>query len=237
MKAAVAWLLDALRINTIARLTLGSSYTRVVNYHKIKDFRNFNRQLAFYKSHFHPAGLPFRKSKMPGIILTFDDGLESHYEASRMLEQYGFKGWFFISPALVGKKGYLSWAQVKEMAKKHHIGCHTMNHTRIDADTDLKSEVVDAKEMIEKEIGPIESFAWVGGELHHYYKAAHIIIRNHFKYVFQTVSRPYRGRTPHAIPRTNIESHWSMALVKFQLSGLLDILYLPKRLLLNIKLS
>jgi peptidoglycan/xylan/chitin deacetylase (PgdA/CDA1 family) len=50
-------------------------------------------------------------------VLTFDDGLASHYErVFPALLDSGFSGIFFTTTALVNTPGYLTWSQIREMS-------------------------------------------------------------------------------------------------------------------------
>jgi peptidoglycan/xylan/chitin deacetylase (PgdA/CDA1 family) len=52
-----------------------------------------------------------------GVIFTFDDGHESNYRLGfPALARAGASADFFVTPAQVGKRGYATWAQLREMA-------------------------------------------------------------------------------------------------------------------------
>ena len=67
------------------------------------------------------------------VVFTFDDGGESFLtKAAPLLEQYGFKGVFFISTKYIGTPGFLTKDQVKELAERGHvIGSHSHTHPEI----------------------------------------------------------------------------------------------------------
>src|SRR5262249_30234952 len=92
----------------------------------------------------------------PGAVLTFDDGLRSDYEiAAPLLERYGFQGWFFVPVGLLqlppnrqpaaareqlvdhaptpegDPRVFMTLEQLRDLAKRHVIGCHTLNHVRL----------------------------------------------------------------------------------------------------------
>jgi peptidoglycan/xylan/chitin deacetylase (PgdA/CDA1 family) len=64
------------------------------------------------------------------VAITFDDGYEDNYiHAFKILRKYNFPAAVFVSPDLVGKKGYLNWRQIKEMSENGiAIGSHTLTH-------------------------------------------------------------------------------------------------------------
>lgn len=65
-----------------------------------------------------------------GVWLTFDDGDASNYEvAFPILAARGLRADFFINPARVGRPGFCSWAQLREMADAGmSIQSHGMDH-------------------------------------------------------------------------------------------------------------
>lgn len=64
------------------------------------------------------------------IILTFDDGWASQYEAFKMLKPY--KGTLYICSSLIDKENRLTLDNLKEMYKKRwDISNHTVHHTNL----------------------------------------------------------------------------------------------------------
>ena len=180
-----------------------------------------------------------------------------------LLEQFGWTGWFMVPVAFVdtppeeqvdfaaahsiGHKNHvyddariaLSWDDVRALSGKHVVGCHTWNHTRLADSLDaaaLEEEIPRAKRRLETELNqPVDVFAWVGGEEAAYSaQAARVIDDAGFDLSFMTnnaVIRP--GDHPLQIQRTNVEAWDSEAVVRFQLSGLLDLGYRAKRRRVN----
>jgi peptidoglycan/xylan/chitin deacetylase (PgdA/CDA1 family) len=84
-----------------------------VTYHDTpySEMMNFRKQMSWYKSEFDDCNLEelkcfldegvWGKSK-PGIIITFDDGLASNYiYASKILDEFGFTGWFMVPAGII----------------------------------------------------------------------------------------------------------------------------------------
>ena len=211
-------------------------------------------------------------SRKPGLLISFDDGLLSNYEvAAPLLEKYGFTGWFFVPVALIGDRrlagdleyrerirsrhgidisgeadgrpAFMNWEQVRDLDRRHVIGCHTMNHCRLHeregsarTEEKLRLEIVDSKAELERQLAhEVDIFCWVGGEEESYSRrAAEWIAQAGYRFSFMTNVYPITGGTsPLQLQRTNIEASWSMPQVRFYMSGVMDIAYAPKRRRVN----
>jgi peptidoglycan/xylan/chitin deacetylase (PgdA/CDA1 family) len=64
------------------------------------------------------------------VILTFDDGYESHYSSAKpILDKYDFKATFSIVCNYVGNGNRMTWEEIKSLRQEgHDIASHTMNH-------------------------------------------------------------------------------------------------------------
>jgi peptidoglycan/xylan/chitin deacetylase (PgdA/CDA1 family) len=64
------------------------------------------------------------------VFLTFDDGEASAYTiVADLLEQRNWRGHFFVVTDFIGRPGYLTSAQVRELGERGHaIGSHTCSH-------------------------------------------------------------------------------------------------------------
>ena len=201
--------------------------------------------------------------RRPGLILSFDDGVRSHAEvAAPLLEKYGFTGWFFVPVGFIdtpfeqqreyaeehsissgatrpGRPPAMSWEEIRALDRRHVVGCHTLHHTRLRATLtaqELEREIVVSKDRLERELGhPVALFAWVGGEEWAYSSAAARVIRRAgFRVGFMTNSAVIRsGTDPLQLQRTNVEVDYPPSLMRFQLSGFMDLLYTPKRRRVN----
>ena len=64
------------------------------------------------------------------VMLTFDDTHLEHYTmAAPVLSHAGFRGVFFTMAVVIGKQGYMTKAQIKQLSDSGHtIGGHTWDH-------------------------------------------------------------------------------------------------------------
>lgn len=106
--------------------------------------------------------------KAGAFAFTFDDGQrEQAAIAAPMLDALGLKATFVINPGKTPQNGdswFGSWEQWRALAKNgHEIGNHAMTHENLSKASDevLQREVVDAKALIEKEMGlPCYTFVY-----------------------------------------------------------------------------
>lgn len=200
------------------------------------------------------------RNERPGLAISFDDGLRSNYAvAAALLEEFGFVGWFFIPTGFVDSpvdqqasfarggridcdsdawpdgRLAMSWDEVRELATRHVIGCHTRSHCRLGPTAgvaQLTREIDDAKRVLAERLGrPCEVFCWVGGEEQSYSAAAAQRIRSaDFRMSFMTCSQAVTARTsPLQIQRTNIDADAPLELVRLQLCGITDAANIGKR--------
>jgi peptidoglycan/xylan/chitin deacetylase (PgdA/CDA1 family) len=239
-----------------------SNYIRIINYHDTpgNTSENFNKQLIYYCQHYVPVSLAdldsflgggsWKRDK-PGLIIAFDDGYKSNFSiAAPLLDDHGFIGWFFIptdyiyaeaseSPKRFNGMVTMSWEEVKKLDNNHVIGSHTMTHHRMVVATSpakMNDEISQSKKTLEEQLKhEISVFCWCGGETHTYNTTAAMCIKQAgYRYAFMTCSAPVLTSTPPLqLQRANVEANWPIALVKFQLCGIMDILYWPKRKKVN----
>jgi hypothetical protein len=122
--------------------------TDILEYHSFSEVpkgERFNRTYAQFK----------KDIKTPFDIITMDDGYESQIKACEILDQSGIQAVLSITPAYIGKNGYMSWDQVRELSKRHWISNHTLTHRKIvnRSNVGLTREIADANMIIEQETG------------------------------------------------------------------------------------
>jgi hypothetical protein len=65
----------------------------------------------------------------PGWQLTFDDGGVSAQVIAGALEDHGWRGHFFVTTGYLGRPGFVSTAQVRDLRRRGHvIGSHSCSH-------------------------------------------------------------------------------------------------------------
>ena len=231
-------------------------YLRGVNYHSTpKDTKSsFQRQLDMFSKKYENIDESKLESffsgdydpKKPGLLICLDDGFEDNYHvANKLLNKYGFKGWFFVIVDKIrdtvgvdmeksGRKRYMTWDQVKKLAGMGHtIGCHTLTHRKISAlmDDELEKELILSKMIIEDKIeDEVTSFCYPFGFEDSYDARAIPVLRENYKYLFTSIPGFITRKSNRLnIGRSHIESNWGMDLVSLVSSGLMDIKYLKRR--------
>jgi peptidoglycan/xylan/chitin deacetylase (PgdA/CDA1 family) len=143
-----------------------AGYVRYV----VKEF-SFRQQLTWLKDHgWHgvSVGQTLAADRIEDIALSFDDGCETDLiTAAPLLRQLQYNATFYITVDFLGKRGFLSKAQVRELGDQgFEIGCHSMTHaylTELDAKA-LYYELAESKKTLEYITGrSVEHFSCPGG--------------------------------------------------------------------------
>jgi len=147
----------------------------------------------------------------PGMVsITFDDGYESTYtEAFPILKKYGYSATVYVITDLVGKPGYMTREQLRELADAGwEIGSHTTSHPHLTELTpcEVELELATSKAWLAGAGFKVESFATPYGE----YNDEVLELVDKY-YVFHRTSWP-RGINP--IPlgeggRLTLKSVWT----------------------------
>lgn len=90
--------------------------------------------------------------------ITFDDGYDDVYtNGFRILKEYGFPATVFVLPDQVGKEGYMTWAQLKEMKDSGlvTVESHTLSHAYLPEVSEevQRREMIESKRAIERVLG------------------------------------------------------------------------------------
>ena len=144
----------------------------------------------------------------PAVCITFDDGCETDLiSAAPVLKQFGFGATFYAVSGFIGKPGYLSVAQLRELQRLgFEVGCHSMSHpylTDLD-EAGLQREIADAKTMLEQMLGaPIQHFSCPGGRYDD--RVVHVAKQAGFMSVTTSIPRANTAATdPFALARVAI---------------------------------
>jgi peptidoglycan/xylan/chitin deacetylase (PgdA/CDA1 family) len=100
--------------------------------------------------------------------ITFDDGLNSHRRpAADVLEDAGFRGTFFVNPAMVGTQGFLNTRDLRELSDHgHDVESHGWSHVPLPrcGPAELRMELRRSKETLEDWLGrEVDAIAVPGG--------------------------------------------------------------------------
>jgi peptidoglycan/xylan/chitin deacetylase (PgdA/CDA1 family) len=91
------------------------------------------------------------------FILCFDDGTYDHYElVFPILQKHKCQGVFFVPTSKLNKRGYMTNAQVRELAAAGHvIGFHSHEHQRLDLSpqNEIRRQITLSQQIINDIIG------------------------------------------------------------------------------------
>ncbi len=137
---------------------------------------NFQLQMNYLKQHHYRVigadELVVSKKNHPtpkkNVMITLDDGYEDNYtNALPILERCGVKATFFVVADWVGKPGYMSWDQIRDLQRRgHSIGSHTVTHPMLTeiGIAQAKQEIFSSKQLIESALGtPVQTFCYPTG--------------------------------------------------------------------------
>ena len=121
------------------------------------------------------------------ILITIDDAFQSFYlEAWPFLKKNEIPFILFVSTEAVGKKGYMTWDQIREVDSKEHIliGHHSHTHGYLidESNDNFTSDIEIANKLFLSELGYIPRlFSYPFGE---YSKFMRDYISQNFKFAF-----------------------------------------------------
>jgi peptidoglycan/xylan/chitin deacetylase (PgdA/CDA1 family) len=91
------------------------------------DANRYKLELDEFRRHMEIiAGFPQRR-----VLLTFDDGGISALQTAEILEQFGAKGFFFVTTDRIASPGFLNESQIRDLRGRGHlVGSHSCSHPR-----------------------------------------------------------------------------------------------------------
>ena len=145
-------------------------YTRYVV--SASDFRDQMHRLAAGEWRLKTVSEAIQSFDGKSVCITFDDGCETDLlYAAPVLKDIGAKATFYLTVDFLGKPGYLSHSQVRDLhALGFEIGCHSLTHPYLpDVDDQrLYEETAGAKGQLEQIAGvAVEHFSCPGGRWDH----------------------------------------------------------------------
>lgn len=129
----------------------------------------------------------------------------------------------------------MTWPQVRDLvARGHRICSHSLTHEVLTADTPartLEAEIVESRKRLEDELGvAVDSFCWPSDRDPRAARAAEMVAET-YSYALVGNTKPLRpGHDPLDVNRTRLEASWPLEAVDFQVSGLIDGVFVLRRL-------
>jgi peptidoglycan/xylan/chitin deacetylase (PgdA/CDA1 family) len=104
------------------------------------------------------------------VCFTFDDGCASDlHVAAPLLRENGFNATFYVTVDHLGKSGYLTRAELRELSEQgFEVGSHSLTHRHLsDLDAEqIKTELIDSKAALEELTGKtVAHFSCPGGRV------------------------------------------------------------------------
>ena len=215
-------------VETAAELARGLATGRVfrlINFHATPSTRreDYRREIAACAGRFSSLSADALHQVMSGgampakpmLLPILFEGFRDNYDVILpILEDYGFKGWFFVPSHFlnvpprhqrifaarhsldygpdeyVGDRIALNWTELRDAhARGHLVACHSRNHTALHPDTPddvLHDEIVEAKEELEQGLGAaVDTFCYLfGAEYGLNPRADALLIQAGFRYLF-----------------------------------------------------
>ncbi len=170
-----------------------------------------------------------KKERLPrnSVVITFDDGYADNYiSAYPVLKNYNLPATIFVIVEAIGREGYLTFAQIREMVSSGiiTIGSHTLSGAYLPGRTtrELEREIGTSKGMLQARLREIiDSFCYpIGGFTP---EIQEIIKRNGYKCACTTNrgrSQTYKNCDLFALKRIKVkDSNASLFVFWVKLSG------------------
>jgi len=213
----------------------------ILCYHQIRDWsssdsriakdyivpvNNFRAQIKFLADNGYHTILPdqlydylLKGMALPQkpIMISFDDTRLDQFTIGREeMNRYGFKGVFFIMTVSLGRPGYMTKEQVKQLADEGNIiGSHTWNHSNIKkySGEDWTIQIDKPSQQLEKITGkPIKYFAYPFGLWNK--EAIEQLKQRGIKAAFQLSAKRDENDPQFTIRRMIVPGEWSTATLQ-----------------------
>jgi len=146
------------------------------------------------------------------VLLTYDDTRAEQFTIAREeMNKYGFKGVYFIMTVSLGRPGYMTREEVKQLSDEGNvIGSHTWNHSNVKnyTEKDWPLQIDKPSQQLETITGkPIKYFAYPFG----LWNKAGIeqLKERHFKAAFQLSEKRDENDPLFTIRRIIVPGEWS----------------------------
>jgi len=233
--------IQAISVTDDAASVLNRSQVPILCYHQIRDWlasdsktakdyivsvNNFREQMQLLAKNGYHSILPdqlydYLVNGMPlpsrPVMISFDDTrLEQYTIAREEMSKYGFKGVFFIMTVSLGRPGYMTKEQVKQLADEGNIiGSHTWNHSNVKkySGEDWKIQIDKPSQELEKITGkPIDYFAYPFGLWNK--EAIEQLKQRGFKAAFQLSAKRDENDPQFSIRRMIVPGEWNTATLQ-----------------------
>jgi peptidoglycan/xylan/chitin deacetylase (PgdA/CDA1 family) len=152
------------------------------------------------------------------VTSSWDDGHKYDLRLAQMLQQYGLKATFYVSPRNRewAQGDLLTQGEINEIGKDFEIGSHTVTHPRLPtiSQSQAREEIVGSKSMLEDITGQaILSFCYPGGA----YTSAHPHLVREAGYQFARTVVRYASsiEEPYEAPTSlHAHNHWGSDIWK-----------------------
>jgi len=98
---------------------------------------------------------------------SWDDGYALDLKVADLLDQYGCKGTFYVSPHMQHEADMLTVSDIQKLSERHEIGAHTLTHPRLTqlSAMETQQEIEGSKKWVEEQTQhPCEMFCYPFGD-------------------------------------------------------------------------
>lgn len=178
---------------------------------------------------FHSLSEMWDKKDACRVFLTFDDVRNSAYiNAFKWLEEEDIPYTCFVSPGLVGMKGYLNHDQLNAISNMQccELAIHGKNHRILRGlnKKEIEDEIIEAKYALSSLVPKcsVDKYAYSYGSMYAVPRMAKMLCKNEYSFGFGTVNLPlnenYTTRNTYYLPRINVnDKNYAAVMRRMQL--------------------